>query len=108
VAGRQRDAELLQVVGQALRGVGHLGGLVAGAVQADDQAETGQLVAAHTLDGGHFLDAGGLASAEASSSTPASSSRLGPGGGGKGVGMMCIRFTPHGIRFWGTLERQKA
>jgi hypothetical protein len=56
---RQRDAHLLQVVAQALRGVGHLRGLVAGAVQADDQAKTGQLVGAHTLDGGDFLDACG-------------------------------------------------
>jgi len=57
---RQRDAELLQVVGQALRGVGHLRGLVAGAVEPDHQTETGQLVAAHALDGGDFLDAVGL------------------------------------------------
>ena len=52
--------ELLQVVGQALRGIGHLGRLVARAVEPDHQTETGQLVAAYALDGRHFLDAVGL------------------------------------------------
>jgi len=60
---RQRDAELLQVIVDTLRGVGHLGGLVARAVEPDHQTEAGQLIAAHPFHGGHFLDAAGLGGA---------------------------------------------
>ncbi len=56
-AGRQADPHLLQVVGECLRGDGHLRRLVARAVQAHDQAVARQLVAAHPLHGRHFLDA---------------------------------------------------
>ena len=56
-ARRQGDAHLLQVVGHGLRGVGHLRGLVARAVQPHHQAIAGELVAAHALHGRHFLDA---------------------------------------------------
>ena len=59
LSGRQGESQSAQVVGQALCGVGHLGGLVAGAVKANDQAEAGQLIAANALNGGDFLDAAG-------------------------------------------------
>src|SRR3546814_5477485 len=45
---RHRDPELLQHVLQALRGKRRLAGLIAGIVQANDQAVTDELVAAHT------------------------------------------------------------
>ena len=53
----QRHAQLLQVVGHALGGVGHLVGLIARAVQPHHQPETGELVGAHALHRRHFLDA---------------------------------------------------
>ncbi len=58
--GRQGDAHLLQIVLHRLGGVGHLGGLVARAIEADHQPIAGQLVAAHALHGSNFLDAQGL------------------------------------------------
>ena len=56
----QRDAHLLQIVGQGLLGIGHLRGLVARSIEADHQAITRQLVAAHPLNGCHLLDACGM------------------------------------------------
>ena len=56
----KREPQLLHVVAQALGGVGHLRGLVASAVQAHNQAEAGELVAAYPFDCGYFLDAGGM------------------------------------------------
>jgi hypothetical protein len=50
----------LQVVGDALRGVGHLGGLVTRAVKPDDQSKAGQLIAAYPFNGGDFFDAAGV------------------------------------------------
>ena len=57
---RNGDAELRQHVPDALDGERRLAGLVAGAVEADDEAVTDELVAAHARHRGEILDAFGL------------------------------------------------
>ena len=61
--GGGTDALLLQIVGDALRGVRHLCVLITRAVQTNHQTVAGQLVAAHTLNGGYFFDANSVSEA---------------------------------------------
>src|SRR5690606_8054895 len=56
---RHRDPQLREHVGQALLGERRLAHLVAGAVEADHQAVTHQLVISYTLDRSQILDAFG-------------------------------------------------
>jgi len=58
----QGQPELFEVVGNALGGVRHLGGLVTRAIQPHDQPEARELVAANTFNSRHFLDPCGLGS----------------------------------------------
>jgi hypothetical protein len=59
-AGRQADALLLQHRHDRLHGERGLGGLVAGAVEADHDAVAGQLVLAHAAEAGEVLQALGV------------------------------------------------
>ena len=63
---RNGDAEALQHGLDALDGEWRLAGLVAGAVEADDQAVTHELVGAHALHRGQVLDAFGVRGQRAS------------------------------------------
>ena len=59
-AGRHGDAHLLQHRQHRLHRERRLRGLVAGAVEADDEAVAEQLVLAHAADAGDFLEALGM------------------------------------------------
>ncbi len=61
---------------QGLHGKGRLAGLVAGAVETDDQPVADQLVGAHALYLRHVFDAFGLGERRRAAAAPSSKSRL--------------------------------